>query len=205
AFNRVLASEYGTEQQHSHIGKTTGGIEAIGDFTGVPAECGRQIAVTSVEAGDDVVQRRAYFVLVEGQDARQHCTRAGVLALETLLPWHEQPRDESRPVGREPLRAPRDQPALHRSHCRPVDEFRACCKVEITARVDSAPWLQFTPSVCSPSYPPPVSGSHIGSPASLSPMNHAAAAVMPSRQTGLVSTAAARAHASASVDTSMGC
>ena len=122
-----------------------------------------------------------------------------------FLPGHEQPGDDPRRVGREPLRATRDEPGPHRSHCGTVDKRRACCKVEITARVDSAPWLRFTPSACRPSYPPPVSGSHMGSPASLSPKNQAAAARTPSDQIGLASTAAARAHASASVDTSIGC
>ena len=89
----VLVGEYRTQQQHSRLGKITGGIKAVGDFTGVPAEGADQIAVTPVEAGDDIVQRRAHLVLVEGQDASKHCTRAGVLTLETLLPGHEQPRD----------------------------------------------------------------------------------------------------------------
>lgn len=65
----------------------------------------------------------------------------------------------------------RDQLCLSRTHCRAVDKRRACCNVEITDRVDSAPWLLFTPLARSPSYPAPVSGSHIGSAASLSPMN----------------------------------
>ena len=90
--------------------RSLAGSRRSASFTGVPAERARQIAVTSVEAGDDVVQRRPHFVLVEGQDARQHRSRAGVLALEALLPGHEQPGDDSRPVGREPLRAARDEP-----------------------------------------------------------------------------------------------
>ena len=48
------------------------GIQAIGEFAGMPAEGADQIAVPPVEAGDDIVQRRAHLVLVEGQDARQH-------------------------------------------------------------------------------------------------------------------------------------
>ena len=124
--NRVLAGEYRTQQQHSRLGEITVGIEAIGEFTGVPAECADEIAVTPVEAGDDIVERRAHLVLVEGQDASQHSTRAGVLVLETLLPGHEQSRDDPRRVGREPLRAARDEPGPHRSHCGTVDKRRAC-------------------------------------------------------------------------------
>src|SRR4051794_1578392 len=125
--------------------------------------------------------------------------------LEPLLARDEQPGDDPRRVGRKPMPATRDELSPHRSHCGTVDKRCACCKVEIAASVDSAPWLLFTPSACSPSYPPPVFGSHIGTPASLSPMNQAAAASIPARQIGLMSTAAARAHASASEDTSMGC
>ena len=51
----------------------------------MPAEGADQIAVTAVEAGDDVVQRRPHLVLVEGQDARQHRSRSGLLVLEAFL------------------------------------------------------------------------------------------------------------------------
>lgn len=51
-------------------------------------------------------------------------------------------------------------------------EAPACCKVDSTARVDSAPWFWFTLSACSPSKPPPVCGSHIRRPASLAPSNY---------------------------------
>ena len=77
------------------------GIQAIGEFTGVPAEGADQIAVTPVEAGDDVVQRRPHLVLVESQDALQHRSRAGVLVLEAFLPGYEQPGDDPRRVGRD--------------------------------------------------------------------------------------------------------
>ena len=113
---------------------------------------------------------------VEGKDALQHGTSAGVLALKPFLAGNEEPGDHPRRVSREPLQAACDQPGVHRSHCRTVEKRCACCKVEITAMVDSAPWLRFTPSACRPSNPPPVSGSHMSCRASLSPMNQAAAA-----------------------------
>src|SRR3984957_20608985 len=125
--------------------------------------------------------------------------------IETLLTWYEESGDDPRRVGRQSLGTARDEPSLHGSHCRTVEKRRACCIVESTARVDSAPWLWFTPSACRPSNPPPVCGSHIGCRASLSPMNQAAAARTPSGQIEPVSMAAARAHASARVDTSIGC
>jgi hypothetical protein len=76
---------------------------------GMRAECADQIAVPPVEAGDDIIQRRAHLVLVEGQDASKHCTRTGVLELETLLAGHEQPGDDPRRVGSDPLRAARHE------------------------------------------------------------------------------------------------
>ena len=163
--------------ESSHVG-----IQAIGEFVGVPAEGADQIAVTPVEPGDDIVQRRPHLVLVQGQDARQHRSRSGVLVLEAFLAGYEQPGDDPRRVGREPLRATRDEAGPHRSHCGTVEKRRACCRVEITASVDSAPWLRFTPSACRPSNPPPVSGSHMSCAASLSPRNQAAAAWTPSGQ-----------------------
>ena len=182
--NGVLAGECRPQQQHSRLRECAVGIQAIGEFAGVPAEGADEVAVTPVEAGDDIVQRRAHLVLVEGKDALEHGSRAGVLVLEALLPGHEEPGDDPRRVGREPLRAARDEPGPQGSHCGTGEKRRACCRVESTARVDSAPWLRFTPSACRPSKPPPVSGSHMSSPASLSPKNQAAAARTPSDQIG---------------------
>jgi hypothetical protein len=101
---------------------------------------------------------------------------------------------ECAPESAAPPAPSRPPPATARRQCRAIDNRRACCNVEITAEVDSAPWVLCTPSACSPSYPPPVSGSYVGSPASLSPMNQAAAALTPASQIGLASRAAARAH-----------
>ena len=201
----VLAGECGSQQQHSRLRPFDVVVQTIGEFTGMTAKGADQISVPPVEARDDIVQRRAHLVLVEGKDASQHRSRAGVLVLEPFLSGHEQPGDDPRRVGREPLRATCDEPGAHRSHCDTVEKLRACCRVEIAARVDSAPWLRFTPSARSPSNPPPVSGSHMSCPASLAPRNQAAAAATPSGQIAPASTEAARAHASASVATSIGC
>ena len=89
------------------------GIQPIGEFAGVPAEGADQVPVTPVEARDDIVQRRAHLVLVEGKDAPQHSSRAGVLVLEPFLPGHEEPGDDPRRVGREPLRVASDEPGPH--------------------------------------------------------------------------------------------
>ena len=53
-FNGVLAGERRTQQQHSRLGEFPVGIQTIGEFTGVPAEGANQIAVTSIEARDDI-------------------------------------------------------------------------------------------------------------------------------------------------------
>ena len=57
--NRVLAGERRPQQQHSCLRHLPVGVQAIGEFAGVPTEGAHQIAVTPVEAGDDIVQRRA--------------------------------------------------------------------------------------------------------------------------------------------------
>jgi hypothetical protein len=111
--NRILTREYRTQQQHSRIRKVNGGVQAIGEFTGVPAACACKIPVTPVETDDHIIQRRTHLVLVESQDASQHCAHSRILVLETLLPWHEQSGDDSGPVGREPMRATRDQAGIH--------------------------------------------------------------------------------------------
>ena len=54
-FNGVFAGECRTQQQLSRLGEFTAGIQPIGEFTGVPAEGADKIAVTPVEADDDVV------------------------------------------------------------------------------------------------------------------------------------------------------
>ena len=81
----------------------------------------------------------------------------------------------------------------------------ACWNVERAARVDSAPWFSFTPASCRPSKPPPVAGSHMTAPASLSPSNHRAAASRPASQAASPETAKARLQASAMAATSIGC
>ena len=71
--------------------------------------------------------------------------------------------------------------------------------------MDSAPWFRFGPVAVKPSYPPFVSVSHITAPASLSPANQPIARSTPRRQSSSPVTAKARAHASASAATSIGC
>ena len=61
----------------------------------MPFECADQIAVPTVEPGDDIVQRPTYLVLVESENALQHCARSGVLTLETFLTGDEKLGDDA--------------------------------------------------------------------------------------------------------------
>ena len=115
------------------------GIKAVSELVGVPTERAREVAVTSVEADDDVVQRRPHLVFGQGEDALEHHARSGLLKLEALLAGHEQLGDHPRWVGRHPLRVAGDESGMRRSHCETGEKRCACCMVEITATVDSAP------------------------------------------------------------------
>src|SRR4029079_11342156 len=81
----------------------------------------------------------------------------------------------------------------------------ACCNVEMSASVDSAPWLRFGPVGVNPSYPPFVSAFHITAPPSLSPANQSIARETPRRHSSSRVTTWARAQASAIAATSIGC
>ena len=61
----------------------------------MPFERADQIAVPTVETGDDIVQRPTHFVLVEGKDALQHRSGSGVLALERFLTGDEKLGDDA--------------------------------------------------------------------------------------------------------------
>ena len=168
----VLAGECRTQQQHSRLATD---LMSGSRRSASSRACRRKVPTRSR-------CRPSKRVTTSSNDARtssssrarmraQHRTRAGVLALETLLSGHEEPRDDPRRVGREPLRAARDEPGPHRSHCGTVEKRRACCKSRdhrqsrLRALVDGSPRRQR-----SPSNPPPVSGSHMSCPASLAPM-----------------------------------
>src|SRR6202020_1406326 len=180
------------------------GIQAIGELAGVSSEGAHQVTMASVEANDYVVQGRQNVVVAQGEDALEHHTRSGLLKLEALLAGHEEAGDHPRRVGRDPLRVAGGEPGAHQSHCGTSEKRCACCRVEITARVDSAPWLTLTHSASNPSKPPPVSESHMTNPESLAPWNQAAHDRIPSGQSARGSAAEARAQASARVATSIG-
>jgi len=74
-FDCVFACEDGPQQCHSLLGDLSIGLQAVGKFVGMSAKCGCEIAVTSVEPGDDILQRRHHLVFAEGQDAGENCSR----------------------------------------------------------------------------------------------------------------------------------
>jgi hypothetical protein len=70
----VLAGKGGTQQQHSRLGQLDRGIKPVGEFVRVPTERAREVAVTPLEADDDVVQGRAHVVVGQGEDALEYHT-----------------------------------------------------------------------------------------------------------------------------------
>ena len=168
-FDGVLAGKRRSQQQYSRIGEVDVRIQAVGELAGVSSESAYQVTVASVEADDDVVQGRPNVVVGQGEDALEHHSRARLLKLKALLAGYEEPGDHPRGVGRDPVRVAGGEPGVHQSHCGTNEKRCACCRVEITARVDSAPWLRLTHSASNPSKPPPVSVSHMTNPESLAP------------------------------------
>ena len=138
-FDRVLAGERRAQQQHSRVGEFAVGIQPVGEFTGVPAEGPHKIAV-----------RPSKRVMTSSNDDRTSSSSRARMRASTApardscrskpsWPGHEQSGDDARRVGGESLGAARDERGLHRSHCGTAEKRRACCKVESTASVDSAP------------------------------------------------------------------
>ena len=168
-FDGVLAGKGRSQQQYSRIGEMDVGIQAVGQLVGVSTERAHEVTMASVEADDHVIQGRLNVVVTQGEDALEHRSRSGLLKLEALLAGHEEPGDHPRRIGRDPVRFAGDELGAHQSHCGTSEKRCACCRVEITARVDSAPWLRLTHSASNPSKPPPVSVSHMSNPESLAP------------------------------------
>jgi len=90
----VLDRESATHVPELDADAIAGMLTAIGEFVRMTPEGADQIAVTPIESGDHVVQRRPHLVIVQRQDPCQHRSRSGILVLETLLARHEQPGDD---------------------------------------------------------------------------------------------------------------
>src|SRR5579863_146660 len=100
----------------------------------------------------DAGERGRDVAVVHSQDAFDHRWGAGVAAVH-LLAWDKNHRDGPAGVGTKPERAPGDDifDQLRSGQWRDRARRRPCCSVEISANVDSAPWLRFGPSARSPS------------------------------------------------------
>src|SRR6202034_3661796 len=168
------------------------GIQAIGELAGVSSEGAHQVTMASVEANDYVVQGRQNVVVAQGEDALEHHTRSGLLKLEALLAGHEEAGDLPRRVGRDPLRVAGGEPGAHQSHCGTSEKRCACCRVEITARVDSAPWVRPKPAGSNPSTPARVSVSRRSNRERAGPWTGTAPARISTRQSARARGPAAR-------------
>src|SRR4051812_45121634 len=104
------------------------------------AERRAQVTVTAVEPGGHTVEGLLGLGLIEGEDAGEHCSAAGVLVVEALLAGDEHPGDDPAAVGPKPPRAATDLVAERGGHVEAGRRCRACCRVASRARVDSVPW-----------------------------------------------------------------
>ena len=120
------------------------------------------------------------FVVREREDSVQDSSGSRLLLVEAFVSRYEQAGYDTRPVGRDVDVTPTDQARYVPNHCERLTGHRACCNVERRASVDSVPWLRLAPFLSRPSKAPPVAWSHMTTPASLSPRNQLAAAVIPS-------------------------
>ena len=139
AFDGVLAGESGAEQQLTGVGKRPSRTDAAAQLGRVAMERLDEIAMTTHEARDDVVEGSLNLILVQGQEALHNGCGARVLVVEAFLPGHEQPGDDPRMICGQADGAPTDGCCDRRRHCGAMARCRACCSVESSASVDSAP------------------------------------------------------------------
>jgi len=124
------------------------GGDAIGDAIGVAAEDVGQRAMTRPESFHEVGQRPLHLALVEVEDSADDDRGAGLASGQQLLPGDEQSGNDAGRIRQEPMGAPYRE--AH-SHAAAGTRWRACCSVEMSASVDSAPSLRLGPSWCRPS------------------------------------------------------
>ena len=98
------------------------------------------------------------------------------LVLEALWPRYKQAGDHPRRVRGQSLRTPGSAPVDGKIMLQQPEMRRACCRVDITASVDSRALVAVHPVGVQAIKPHRSAGSHIFYPASLAPWNQAAAA-----------------------------
>ena len=129
---------------------------AVAETPGGEAKCGRptclEVAVAVAKSSPQVSERFRDVGVGHGQDAFSDRDGARITSGH-LFAGDEQYSNNPAVVGEKPKRAPR-----RHGYCRTIVAQRRarsrrqpCCKVEISASVDSVPWLRFGPSAVSPS------------------------------------------------------
>jgi hypothetical protein len=148
-----LVRERGAEQQPALGAELDVGVEAVADPLGVAAERRRQVLMAVAEASDHLGEPVLHLGLVEGEEPGDDARGARLAAADHLLPGDEEPRHHPGRVGRQPDRAPLgERPAGHAAAPTPTPHTtRACCRVAISAKVDSAPWFSLRPPGSRPS------------------------------------------------------
>src|SRR4051794_25637871 len=154
-----------------------------------------------VEPLQDVLPSGTDLFVRQVEHPAEHAAGARLAGREVLVAGHEQARDNAPDVRAQAEIATREQVA----HDVVVARRRACCSVDSSASVDSAPWFSLRPRASSPSKPPPLSSSYITVAESFSPRNQAAHSSTAAAQRGSPVSSKARAQASASAATSIGC
>lgn len=102
-----------------------------------------QVAVPGAEAVEGVPQQPAGLLVVEVRDPVDEGLRAGAYH-RGVLTRNEELDDDPAWIRCEGDVLPDGQTPGH-------DHLRACCSVEMSARVDSAPWFRLGPCAVSPS------------------------------------------------------
>lgn len=102
-----------------------------------------QVAVPCAEPVEGVPQQPGGLLVVEVRDPVDERLRAGPHHSGVLTRNEELDDDAARIRGEGDV-LPDGQTPCH-------DHRRACCRVEMSARVDSAPWLRLGPCAVSPS------------------------------------------------------
>ncbi len=141
--DRVLVAEVGADQEPGGGGEVAGPGDAVPDEVVVVVERAVQVAVPAAEAVEGVPQQPAGLLVVEVRDAGDERPRAAAYQ-GGVLTRDEELDDDPAWIRGEGHAVPDGQGPGH-------DHRRACWRVEISARVDSAPWLRLGPCAVSPS------------------------------------------------------
>ena len=186
--HRVLVGEPGADEAAALVGQLGVVGYAVRDPLVVRQQHAGQVAVPAPVAITHAPQGRADLVLGQREDPRQDPGRPGTTVVRELVTGNEQPGQHPRRVGLQDDIGPRDallhptppDRAVFNGHRRPWTGPAAASKA-------GPVWTPRPGSRCArspsrPSKPPPLTGSYMGVPESLTPRNHIAARSIPSAQ-----------------------